>query len=56
VQLNTTFLRAVPGQGGRVLLQARVLRQGRSLVFGEVHLFGPDEQLAAHVTTTCSLM
>ena len=56
VQLNTTFLRPVPADAGQVPLTARVLRLGRSLDFGEVHLHGADGSLAAQVTTTYALM
>ena len=56
VQLNTSFLRPVPGTGGSAMLTARVLRMGKSLVFGEVHIHGPDGNLAAHVTTTYALL
>lgn len=56
VQLQTSFLRAVPGPQGQVRLVARVLRMGRQLVFGEVQAFGPDGQLAAHSTTTYALL
>ncbi len=60
VQLQTSFLRPVPGgaggAGGAVGLTARVLRMGRNLVFGEVHLFTPDGALAAHTTTTYALL
>ena len=57
VQLQTSFLRAVPGgAGGAVGLTARVLCMGRNLVFGEVHLHSPDGALAAHTTTTYALL
>ena len=57
VQLQTSFLRPVAGgPGGSVGLTARVLRMGRSLVFGEVHLYSPDGALAAHSTTTYALL
>ena len=56
VQLNTSFLRPVPGTGGSAQLTARVLRMGKSLIFGEVHIHSPDGQLAAHVTTTYALL
>ncbi len=56
VQLNTTFLRPVPADAGNVRVTARVLRMGRSLVFGEVHLHGADGSLAAQVTTTYALL
>lgn len=57
VQLQTSFLRAVPGTAGsEVKVVARVLRMGKTLIFGEVHLFGADGQLAAHATTTYALL
>ncbi len=57
VQLQTSFLRPVPGHsGGNVQIKAHVLRLGRSLAFGEVHLHAPDGSLAAHVTTTYALL
>ncbi len=56
VQMSTSFLRAVPGQGGSVGVTAKVLRMGRSLVFGEVHVHAPDGSLAAQVTVTCALL
>ena len=56
VQLQTSFLRPVPGTSGSVRLVAKVLRMGRQLVFGEVQAFGSDGQLAAHATTTYALI
>jgi len=56
VQLQTSFLRPVPGDAGQVQVQARVLRTGRSLVFGEVHITTPQGDLAAHATTTYALL
>jgi uncharacterized protein (TIGR00369 family) len=56
VQLQTSFLRPVPGDAGEVALVARVLRPGRSLVFGEVHCLLPDGKLAAQATTTYALL
>ena len=56
VQLQTSFLRPVPGDGGTVKVVARVLRMGRNLAFGEVHLFAPDGALAAQATTTYALL
>jgi acyl-coenzyme A thioesterase PaaI-like protein len=35
---------------------ARVLKPGRTLMFGEVELSGPDGKLAAHATTTYALI
>lgn len=54
VSLNTSFLRAVAG--GDVTVTARVLKPGRTLVFGEVSLAGADGRLAAHATTTYALL
>jgi uncharacterized protein (TIGR00369 family) len=56
VQLQTSFLRAVPGDAGAVTVLARVLRMGRKLVFGEVELLTPQGELAAHATTTYALL
>jgi uncharacterized protein (TIGR00369 family) len=56
VQLQTSFLRPVPADSGDVRVLARVLRLGRSLVFGEVQVSTPDGQLAAHATTTYALL
>ena len=52
VQLQTSFLRTIPGDAGSVRVVARVLRRGRKLVFGEVHLSDAHGALAAHATTT----
>jgi uncharacterized protein (TIGR00369 family) len=56
VQLQTSFLRAVPAVLPDVTVQARVLKLGRSLVFGEVVLSLPDGSTAAHATTTYALL
>jgi uncharacterized protein (TIGR00369 family) len=57
VQLQTSFLRPVPGKaGGDCSVTARVLRMGRSLAFGEIEIAGPDGQLAAHATTSYMLL
>jgi uncharacterized protein (TIGR00369 family) len=56
VQLQTSFLRGVPADAGEVTLVSRVLRAGRSLAFGEIHLTTPDGKLAAHATTTYALL
>lgn len=54
VTLNTSFMRAV--SGGDVIITARVLKPGRTMVFGEVEMAGVDGKLAAHVTTTYALL
>jgi uncharacterized protein (TIGR00369 family) len=56
VQLQTSFLRPIPGPGTSARVVARVLRMGRSLVFGEIEVLGADEVLAAHATTTYALL
>ncbi len=56
VQMNTSFLRPVPGDAGSATVVARVLRMGKSLVFGEIEVQGPDGKLAAHATTTYALL
>lgn len=56
VQLQTSFLRPIPGDAGQVTVVARVLRMGKKLVFGEIELLGPKGELAAHATTTYALL
>jgi uncharacterized protein (TIGR00369 family) len=55
VQLQTNFLRPIAGDSGAVRVAARVLRKGRSLVFGEIELANARGDLAAHATTTYAL-
>lgn len=56
VQLQTSFLKPVAGDAGEARLLARVLRMGKSLVFGEILLHTPKGDLAAHATTTYALL
>lgn len=56
VQLQTSFLRPVPGGSGTVTVTARVLRLGRQLVFGEIEMLDAQGTLAAHATTTYALL
>lgn len=61
VQLNTSFLRPVAADAGHARVTATVLRMGRSLVFGEVHIHSFDAKrgedvLAAQATTTYALL
>jgi len=56
VQLQTSFLRAVGKDIAEVAIEARILKAGRSLVFGEVTLRLPDGQVAAHATSTSALL
>jgi uncharacterized protein (TIGR00369 family) len=56
VQLQTSFLRPVAGSSGNARVVARVLRMGKSLVFGEVQVLDANGALAAHATTTYALL
>ncbi len=53
IDIHTHFLRAV--QYGRVEVEARVVRAGRSVAFLEAELFGPDGELAARATSSMKL-
>jgi uncharacterized protein (TIGR00369 family) len=54
VSQNTSFMRAISGV--EVEIVARVIKPGRSLVFGEVEMRAAgDDRLAVHVTTTYAL-
>jgi uncharacterized protein (TIGR00369 family) len=49
-----SFMRAIADSDVRIV--ARVLKPGRTLVFGEIELLAArDERLAAHATTTYAL-
>jgi len=52
VQLQTSFKRGVPDDVGEVTFEALATKIGKTLVFGEVDLFLPDGERAAHATTT----
>ena len=55
VQMNTSFLKPLSGQDG--LLQARVLRAGKALAFGEIDLRGAEDgKSVCRVTTTYALL
>ena len=56
VQLQTTFLRPIPGDAGFANVHARVLRMGKSLAFGDIQITHGDDVLAAHATTTYALL
>ena len=56
VQLQTSFLRPVPGNTADVIVTARVLRFGKSLSYGEVQFELDGGRLAAHATTTYALL
>lgn len=56
VQMQTSFLRPVTAYSGAARVFARVLRMGKTLIFGEVQIVNADDQLAAHSTTTYALL
>lgn len=56
VQLQSSFLRPVPGDTPEVSVIARILKPGRNLVFGEIECRLPNDQLAMHATTTYALL
>jgi uncharacterized protein (TIGR00369 family) len=56
VQLQTSFLKPVPGSAASVQVQAKLLRRGKTLAFGEIALLTPEGALAAHATTTYALL
>jgi uncharacterized protein (TIGR00369 family) len=56
VQLQTSFLRPIAGDSGAARLSARVLRKGKSLLFGEIEITDTLGRLAAHATTTYALL
>ncbi len=56
VQLQTSFLRPIPGDSGSARIVARVLRMGRQIVFGEIEVLDAQGRLAAHATTTYALL
>lgn len=56
VQLQTSFMRPIPAGEPQARIVARVLRLGKSLVFGEIEVQDPQGRLAAHCTTTYALL
>ena len=56
VQLQTSFVRPVPKEAASVAIEARVLRHGKSLSYGEVEFKAADGKLVAHATTTYALL
>jgi uncharacterized protein (TIGR00369 family) len=56
VQLQTSFLRPIAGDAGQAQVVARVLRRGRNLVFGEIEVRDAQGRVAAHATTTYTLL
>jgi uncharacterized protein (TIGR00369 family) len=56
VQLQTSFLRPIAAGTDDAKVVARVLRMGRTLVFGEIEISDATSKLAAHATTTYALL
>ena len=55
VSLNTSFMRAVSGSDVRIV--ARVLKPGKTLMFGSIDMTSAaDDRLAAQVTTTYAML
>src|SRR5688500_19274907 len=55
VQMNTSFLRPLRGQDA--LVQARVVRSGKALVFGEIDIRGADDgKSVCRASTTYALL
>jgi uncharacterized protein (TIGR00369 family) len=55
VQMNTSFLKPLSGQDA--LVQARVLRAGKSLAFGEIDIRGAnDDKSVCRATVTYALL
>ncbi len=55
VQMNTSFLKPLSGQDA--LVQARVIRAGKTLAFGEIDIRGAqDGKSACRATTTYALL
>jgi acyl-coenzyme A thioesterase PaaI-like protein len=56
VQLQTSFVRPVPKDSGKVSVIVRLLRFGKSLSYGDVDFLTSGGKLAAHATTTYALI
>ena len=54
VNMNTTFLR--PIRTGDIRVVARVVRSGKTLLYGDVDIVSADGKVAAHATTTYALV
>jgi uncharacterized protein (TIGR00369 family) len=55
VQMNTSFLKPLSGQDA--LVQARLLRSGKSLAFGEIDIRGAEDgKSACRASTTYALL
>ena len=55
VQMNSSFLKPLSGQDG--LVQARVIRAGKALAFGEIDIRGADDgKSVSRASTTYALL
>ena len=55
VQMNTSFLKPLSGQDA--LVQARIIRSGKTLAFGEIDIRGAEDgKSACRATTTYALL
>jgi uncharacterized protein (TIGR00369 family) len=55
VQMNTSFLRPLSGQDA--IVQARIVRAGKTLAFGEIDIRGAEDgKSACRATTTYALL
>ncbi|MCB2000226.1 MAG: PaaI family thioesterase [Rhodoferax sp.] len=55
VQMNTSFLKPLAGQDG--IVQARVIRVGKTLAFGEIDIRGANDQRSVcRASTTYALL
>ncbi len=55
VQMNTSFLKPLSGQDA--LVQATIVRAGKTLAFGEIDIRGAqDGKSACRCSTTCALL
>jgi uncharacterized protein (TIGR00369 family) len=55
VQMNTSFLKPLSGQDA--LVQARIVRAGKTLAFGEIDIRGSEDgKSACRATTTYALL
>ena len=54
VQLQSTFIR--PVSGARCTIEARLLRRGRNLAFGQIDLLDEQGRLTVQSTTTYALL
>src|SRR5512141_3174206 len=52
-ELGVNLVRAIGAKAPRVRAEGKVIHCGRQLATAEARLYGPDDTLYAHATTTC---